>query len=151
MEHDLSESVVENGAVPHVFGERESDEMSVAVIDDEGANGGELNENRASVYVFGEHIEERDRLLDAGWREGRKREREEDEVNEVVENGMDVSVENVSEKGSEALELRHCDAFIVFSLHVDNRAQPIVLHSAMQTESKTYNNRNVFMNTKQLS
>lgn len=151
MQHDLSQCAVENGAISHVFGASERGKLRVAMIEDERANGRDVNENGASVHAFGEEFEERDGLADAERGERGNSEGEEDEIDEVVENGRDLSVEDVREEDFEGLDALRRVALCSFALHVHDRVQLVVLDSAMQSSRNSYDNRNVFINTKQLS
>ena len=151
MQHDLSERAVENGAISHVFRESERGKLRVSMIDDERANGRDMNENGASVHALGEEFEERDGLADAERGERGNSEGEENEIDEVVENGRDFPVENIREEDFEGLDALRRVVLRSFSLHVHDRVQLVVLDSTTQSSRNSYDNRKVFINTKQLS
>lgn len=151
MQHDLRECAVENGAVSHVFRESERGKLRVSMIDDERANGRDVDENGARVHVFGEEIEERDGLVNAERGKRGKSEGKENEIDEVVENGSDLSVENACEEDFEGLDALRCVVLRPLALHVHDRVQLVILNAAMQTSRNAYDNRKVFINTKQLS
>ena len=92
MQHDLCESAVENRAVAHVLGEKQRGEARVSMVEDERLDGGGLDENRARTQVFREYIEERNGLTDAERGERGQSEGVENEIDEMIENGHDVSV-----------------------------------------------------------